>query len=310
MQEQPISDPDLLADEPPRRVATVFAGIVRTARPRQWLKNLLVLAAPLAAGVLVDGGSLWRIAVAFASFCLAASGVYLLNDALDVHADREHPTKRMRPIAAGIVPIRLAYAVAIALMALAVAAAALVGWPLAVVVGVYLLLQVAYCVWLKHVAVIDIVIVSSGFLLRAIAGGVAVGVPLSHWFLLVAAFGSMLMVGGKRYAELVGAHDGARSRRSLKQYTDTYLRFVWQSAATIVILVYGMWAVTGGQYGTNTLLAYTLVPFVIAILRYCQHIDAGDAEAPEDIALHDRLLQVLALVWVLTLVAVLYLPLG
>ncbi|KAA9152293.1 decaprenyl-phosphate phosphoribosyltransferase [Microbacterium lushaniae] len=287
-----------------------MAGVARTARPRQWLKNLLVLAAPLAAGVLVDGDTLWRIAIAFVAFCLAASGVYLLNDALDADADRQHPIKRTRPIAAGVVPVPLAYALGIALMVLGVAVGLLVGWPLALVVGVYLVLQVAYCVWLKHVAVIDIVIVSSGFLLRAIAGGVAVGVPLSHWFLLVAAFGSMLMVGGKRYAELVGAHDGAMSRRSLEQYTETYLRFVWQAAATIVILVYGMWAVTGGQYGSNVFLAYTLVPFVIAILRYCQHIDAGDAEAPEDIALHDRLLQVLALVWVLTLVAVLYLPLG
>ena len=166
---------------------------------------------------------------------------------------------------------------------------------LAVVMAVYLAIQLAYCFGLKHQAVLDICIVSSGFLIRAIAGGVAAGIPLSQWFLLVFAFGSLFMAAGKRYAELqLAERTGAKIRKSLERYTSSYLRFVWTLAATAVVLCYALFAFErdGGSAGW---WAVSIIPFTVAILRYAVDIDGGDAGEPEEIALHDRVLQLLAL---------------
>lgn len=219
------------------------AGIVKALRPRQWVKNVLVLAAPIAAGTATEADVLLPVALAFVVFCMAASGIYLVNDAMDVEADRAHPTKRFRPIAAGVLPVNIAYGMAVVLLAGAIGLSFLANWQLAVVMGVYIVIQLAYCFGLKHQAVIDICIVSSGFLLRAIAGGVAAEIDLSQWFLLMMAFGSLFMAAGKRYAELqLAEKTGAKIRKSLESYTMTYLRFVWTMAATTLVLCYGLWA--------------------------------------------------------------------
>ncbi len=281
---------------PPQSLA---AGIIKAVRPRQWVKNLLVLAAPLAAlGDEIDYDYrevLLRVGVAFVAFCLAASCIYLINDSRDVEADRAHPTKRFRPIAAGVVPVSLAYGLAAVLGVASLAISWLVTPHLAVVMAVYLAIQLAYCFGLKHQAVLDICIVSSGFLIRAIAGGVAAGIPLSQWFLLVFAFGSLFMAAGKRYAELqLAERTGAKIRKSLERYTSSYLRFVWTLAATAVVLCYALFAFErdGGSAGW---WAVSIIPFTVAILRYAVDIDGGDAGEPEEIALHDRVLQLLAL---------------
>ncbi|MGH3561784.1 MAG: decaprenyl-phosphate phosphoribosyltransferase, partial [Mycobacterium sp.] len=175
--------------------ANLIVGVVKAVRPRQWMKNVLVLAAPLAAlgrGVHYDYADvLTKTLIAFVVFCLAASSVYLVNDARDVEADRAHPTKQFRPIAAGVVPEWLAYTLAAVLAAVSLAVSWWLTANLALVMAIYLGMQLAYCFGLKHQAVIDISIVSSAYLLRAIAGGVAANIPLSQWFLLVMAFGSL-----------------------------------------------------------------------------------------------------------------------
>ena len=285
---------------------SAFVGLVRTARPRQWLKNLLVFAAPLAAGVLLQWDTLLLGLIAFGAFSLSASAVYLVNDSRDVEADRAHPKKRSRPIAAGIVSVPLAVGTAVVLFAAGIALAALASWSLVIVIIVYDILQLAYCFWLKHASLFDIAIVSSGFLLRAIAGGAATGVELSQWFLLVAVFGSLLMVSGKRFAEILANPEAKGAvRGSLKSYTPSYLRFIWQSSAAIVILGYSLWAFSGTA-SDPLWTSISVVPFILAIFRYCQHIDRGDAEAPEDIALHDPSLQAMAFAWVGTLAVALY----
>ncbi|MGZ4509836.1 MAG: decaprenyl-phosphate phosphoribosyltransferase, partial [Mycobacterium sp.] len=228
----------------------VVVGVVKAMRPRQWVKNVLVLAAPLAA----LGGPLhyhyrdvldkaYPALGAFVAFCLAASSIYLINDVRDVEADREHPTKRFRPIAAGVVPEWLAYTLAAVLGI----ASLVIGWwitpNLALVMAVYLAMQLGYCYGLKHQAVMDICIVSSAYLLRAIAGGAATDIRLTQWFLLVMAFGSLFMVAGKRYAELqLAERTGAKIRKALENYTSTYLRFVWTLSATALVVCYGLWA--------------------------------------------------------------------
>jgi decaprenyl-phosphate phosphoribosyltransferase len=288
------------AGGPPKNLAT---GLVKAVRPRQWVKNLLVLAAPLAAlgtdmqydyrAVLVNS------AIAFVAFSLGASSIYLINDARDVEADRQHPTKRFRPIAAGVVPVGLAYGLAGVLIVASLGISFLANANLAVVMAVYIGIQLAYCFGLKHQAVLDICIVSSGFLIRAIAGGVASGIPLSQWFLLVMAFGSLFMAAGKRYAELqLAERTGAKIRKSLENYTSTYLRFVWTLSATVMVVCYGLWAFERDRLVDGSWFAITMVPFTIAILRYAVDVDGGLAGEPEDIALSDRVLQLLAVAWI------------
>ncbi len=284
--------------------ANLFIGVVKAIRPRQWVKNVLVLAAPLAAlggPVRYDYAEvLTKVSVAFVVFCLAASSIYLVNDVRDVEADREHPTKRFRPIAAGVVPEWLAYTLAVVLGAASLAIAWWLTPNLALVIAVYIGMQLGYCFGLKHQAVMDICIVSSAYLLRAIAGGVAANIPLSQWFLLAAAFASLFMVAGKRYAELqLAERTGAAIRKALESYTSTYLRFVWTMSATALVVCYGLWAFERDRH-SGSWFAVSMVPFTIAILRYAVDVDGGLAGEPEDIALRDRVLQLLFLVWIAT----------
>jgi decaprenyl-phosphate phosphoribosyltransferase len=280
----------------------LITGVIKAMRPRQWVKNVLVLAAPLAAlggPVRYDYAKmLTEVSVAFVVFSLAASAIYLINDVRDVEADREHPTKRFRPIAAGVVPEWLAYVVAGVLGAASLSIAWWLTPNLTVVMAVYIVMQLAYCFGLKHQAVMDICIVSSAYLLRAIAGGVATDIPLSQWFLLTAAFGSLFMVAGKRYAELqLAERTGAKIRKALESYTSTYLRFVWTLSATAVVMCYGLVAFERDHH-SGSWYAVSMVPFTIAILRYAVDVDGGLAGEPEDIVLRDRVFQLLALAWI------------
>jgi decaprenyl-phosphate phosphoribosyltransferase len=289
------------------RRGNVLPGLVRTMRPRQWVKNVLVLAAPFAGGTIFHLSVLTAVGIAFVAFSLAASGVYLVNDVQDVEVDRAHPTKRTRPIAAGIVPPRLALAVAVVLFLSAIGVSFLASTDLVIVTVVYIAVQLSYCLWLKHQPVVDIAIVASGFLLRAIAGGAAAEIVLSQWFLLTAAFGSLFMVAGKRYAEIrLAERTGARIRKSLDRYTASYLRFVWTLSATVVIMTYGLWAFQLGQANHSRWPVISLVPFVVAVLRYAVDVDGGNGGEPEEIALGDRVLQVLGGCLVLTLIAAVY----
>jgi decaprenyl-phosphate phosphoribosyltransferase len=286
---------------PPKNLAS---GIVKALRPRQWVKNVLVFAAPVAA--LGDDRYAYdyrvvlvNVLVAFVVFSLSASAVYLVNDARDVDADRQHPTKRFRPIAAGVVPEWLAYALATLLAVASVGISWLVTPNLALVMAIYIAIQLAYCFGLKHQAVIDICIVSSGFLIRAIAGGVAADVPLSQWFLLMMAFGSLFMAAGKRYAELqLAERTGAKIRKSLESYTSSYLRFVWTLSATALVLCYGLWAFERDDLAGTSWFVVSMIPFTVAILRYAVDVDGGLAGEPEEIALGDRVLQLLAVAWI------------
>ncbi|WIM67512.1 decaprenyl-phosphate phosphoribosyltransferase [Corynebacterium breve] len=296
--------------QPPKNLAD---AMIKGLRPKQWVKNVLVIAAPLAAGLdAFTTRTLIDVALAFVVFCLAASSIYLVNDARDVESDREHPTKRFRPIASGMLPIGLAYAMAIVLIiaAIGVSLFATSGVALATVAASYIALQLGYCFGWKHIPVIDIALVSSGFMLRAMAGGVAAGITLSQWFLLVAAFGSLFMASGKRYAELLlSERTGAKIRKALEGYTPTYLRFVWTMSATAVVMSYSLWAFelsNSVDGGASIWYQISLVPFVIAIMRYAADVDRGQGGAPDEIALQDRVLQILAVAWLLCIVVAVY----
>lgn len=271
-------------------------------RPRQWIKNVLVFAAPLSAGRLDERTVALHTLSALVAFCLAASAVYCINDTLDYAFDAQHARKKHRPVASGALPrsVAIGAAVVLAILALAVC----VNLKLAGVIAVYLVVNVAYGLGLKRVAVVEYCIVASGFLLRAVAGGVAAGLPLSQWFLIVAGFGSLFMVSGKRLSELVEQGDQAvASRPILARYSISYLRMITGFAASITTLAYSLWAFevaapkTGFPWAT-----LSIAPLVMALLRYAMDVDAGRAQEPEQIVIRDRAIQLLGLSWLVVFV--------
>jgi decaprenyl-phosphate phosphoribosyltransferase len=294
----------------PRKVWALIAGsaseFARALRPKQWLKNLMVGAAPLAAGSLIGPERLENVTLAFLAFCAASSAGYLVNDLVDLEVDRRHPDKRHRPLAAGTVSPSVALAAAVALGAWAVwFATVAVRWQLGLVVAVYLLSTVSYSLWVKTQPVFDLALVAAGFLLRAIAGGVAADVQMSSWFLLAASFGSLFMVAGKRYADVELAlrtqprqtgEPAVNGRQA--EYSPSYLRFVWAVSATATVIVYALWSLSVGVIHREQVWALlSVAPFTLGILRYAVDIDRGTAGAPEDVVLRDRGLQVLAVLW-------------
>jgi decaprenyl-phosphate phosphoribosyltransferase len=287
------------------RSVSRLPALLRAARPKQWVKNVLVVAAPVTAGSIFEPAVLRGTLVAFAAFTLVAIGVYLVNDVRDVEEDRAHPTKRFRPIAAGELTPTVAIATAVVAFAAGIAVASLATTALVVVLVTYLVLSLAYTMALKDQAVLDLAIVAAGFVLRATAGGVASGIVLSQWFLLAAAFGSLYMVAGKRYSELRELGDQATtSRRSLGSYSLGYLRFVWTLSATILIATYCLWAFeVQTEWHRPVFAQVSIAPFALGILRYSADIDQGTAGAPEDIVLRDRALQTLGVLWAATFLA-------
>ncbi len=274
--------------------------MLRALRPKQWIKNVLVLAAPVAAGVIDDPDVRLETLAAFAAFCLAASGTYVLNDARDIEADRLHPTKRHRPIAAGAVPIPLAYVLGLTL----VAASLLVGFEAAPNLGwtilAYLVLTTAYTLSLKHIPVLDVIAVASGFVLRAVAGAAATGVPISEWFFIVTSFGALFMVSGKRSGEASDLGiDAADVRATLGHYSSSYLAYLRTVSSGVVLVAYCLWAFSSAEASPGAELWYQLstLPFAVGILRYAMLIDQGHGAEPEHLVLSDRMLLATGAAW-------------
>jgi decaprenyl-phosphate phosphoribosyltransferase len=277
----------------------VGRALLVSARPRQWTKNLLVFAAPATGRALADPDMFGRVALTFLAFTLVASGVYLVNDIMDRDEDARHPRKRSRPIAAGEIPIPVAWAAALVLLVGGTATALSAGgWALVAVVAGYVILQLGYAFFLRGVALLDMAGIAGGFLLRAVAGGVAVGVPLSSWFLIVATFASLFIAASKRHAEFVRASSAAGGHRStLAEYSESYLRFVQYSSSTVCITAYCLWAFEGAHMDPLW-SGLSIIPFVLGIFRYALLVDTGGGESPEDLLLRDPSLVAFGFVWV------------
>ena len=281
--------------------------LLRACRPRQWVKNVLVLAAPVAGGIAFRPQVVLEMVIAVIAFGVASSGIYLVNDAVDVEADRAHATKRRRPIASGELSLRSAWTAAAVLLPGALLLSALLNWQMVTIVAVYEAVQLWYCLGMKHEPVIELASVASGFLLRAIAGGVATQVELSQWFLIAAGFGSLFMAAGKRYAEKNLIQDAkVVTRPVLASYTATYLRFVWTLSAGVLVTTYSLWAFTMRQSSSNEWSVVSIIPFVIALLKYSVDVDSGAAGEPEEIVLHDRMLLAFGAIWAACLVSSVY----
>lgn len=276
--------------------------LLRTARPKQWAKNVLVFAAPGAAGVLDQFDQLGKTLLVFVAFCLGASGTYFWNDVLDVEADRAHPTKSKRPIAAGDVSLTTGRVMGTALPIIALAIAALTGrWQPVAALAAYMVITLSYSAVWKHIAVLDLIAISSGFVLRAAGGALAVDVPMSSWFVLVTTFGSLFIVTGKRYAEArdLGEH-AVNVRTTLDDYSENFLRFVLSVSCGGALVSYCVWAFETKDLASSTLPYYELsiVPMLTAFLRYALVLEQGHGAAPEEVFAQDRVLQLLGVVWV------------
>jgi decaprenyl-phosphate phosphoribosyltransferase len=278
-------------DEAPSRPESRHM-VVRACRPRQWIKNVLVVIAPAAAGALTRPAVAGAVFVALIAFCLLSSATYLVNDVRDAERDRRHPRKRFRPVAAGELSPARALRIAAIMAALGLVA-----------VG-YLALTTSYSFWWRHVVVADIVAIAGGFVLRAVAGGVAAGVPLSRSFLGVTSACALFLVAGKRYAELTGARERSLTRVTLGKYSRRLLRWLMLAAAALACLAYLRWAFTRPQFGPWVELSS--LPFVMWLGRYLIMLAAGYGEAPEELILRDPGLLALGAAWAALFVAGIY----
>jgi decaprenyl-phosphate phosphoribosyltransferase len=289
------------------RSPSLLGGVVRIVRPKQWVKNVVVLAAPGAAGVLTHPHQLMLALGAFGIFCLAASGTYCLNDALDAEADRHHPLKSSRPVATGAVPPHWAASIGASLMAVSIGLAWwMSGYRLVIVIALYVAISSAYSLRLKHEPLLDLVCLSSGFILRAFAGGIAAGVPLSNWFVIVVSFGSLFLATGKRSAEHLHLGDSrVRHRPVLAEYPFAFLRSVRLMAASVTIGGYCLWAFENPAALRAVHRLYhpiwhelSILPVVLAVLYLELGYVRGRGEAPEELVFRDRALQVLGTLWI------------
>lgn len=279
----------------------MIAALIKEARPSQWTKNLLVFAAPGALGVLNQWKPFQQSLVIFLSFCLVASGTYYWNDINDVEQDRLHPKKKNRPIASGRISLPVARLVGTALLLGGPTLAYFVRPEAAMVIAGYGVLTMGYSARLKHVALLDLAIVASGFVLRAMAGAVGTSTPMSDWFILCVTFGSFFIVTGKRFAELLELGSQAtQTRASLKSYTLEYLRQLLVIGCSATVLTYCLWALENANAGDEIvpLHVISIVPMVLALLRYLMVLEQGGGGAPEEVFLRDRTIQFYGALWV------------
>lgn len=289
---------------------TTILAIIRSMRPTQWLKNVLVFAPLIFAHQALEPHALLRSLAVFALFCLASGAVYLVNDLLDRDSDREHPVKCRRPIAAGELSPAAASAAAALIGAGALSAAVLLDRRVAFVVGLYLLVNLLYSRVLKHLVLLDVMTIAAGFVLRVVAGGIAVGVPLSSWLLLCTSLLALFLGFGKRRHELVLLETNASTHRPiLAEYSPYFLDQLIAVVTTSTLVTYALYTmdpVVHQKLGTPYLPL--TIPFVLyGIFRYLylvhQKHEGGD---PSHIVFSDRPLLVNVLLWAATAFSILY----
>jgi len=282
--------------------------VFRLLRPKQWTKNLLVFAALVFAGRMLDPGSLANACLAFVAFCLASSSVYVVNDLVDVERDRAHPDKRHRPLASGQVSRGSATALALVLTLASLALAFGIGISFGLSVALYLVLSHYYTFVGKHIVLLDTLMVAIGFVLRAVAGALAIDVPYSDWFVLCTLFVALFIALSKRKAELLSGED-TRSRPVLAKYTPGALAAFTGTTMAAAIISYSLYVqdVLEESGGALRPLIFT-VPFVIlAIFRYFLLVEnSGAGEKPEETLLTDRPLQLSMLGFLLVAVLAFY----
>ncbi len=285
-----------MAKTPSQSSGSPLSALLEATRPRQWVKNLLVFAAPLFAFAL-GWEALARSGAAFLAFCFLSAGTYLINDLFDLEADRAHPLKKDRPLASGRLSAGWAGTAAALLLAAGLALALWLGWgTVAAAVG-YLAVQAAYNAVLKHLLILDVMALASGFVVRAVAGGTATGVRISPWFLFCVALLAFYIGLQKRKGELKQtSEDGPVTRKILRSYTPRYLQEIETAVMACILMAYALWTIQAAE----TEWMMLSIPFVLyGILRY-QHLSQSEAvERPEELLFRDKPLLWCVALWVL-----------
>ena len=292
--------------EPSPGLRARLMGLALSSRPRQWPKNLLVLAAVLFSGEYHNTSSLLAAMAATAIFTLATAGLYLLNDAIDAPRDREHPVKRHRPIAAGLVPVGPALGVGIVVSAAALALATALAWTFGAALAVYLGLQVGYSLVLKHLVILDLLAIAIGFVIRAVAGALVIEVPVSPWLYTCTFLLALFLAVGKRWAELAGEARSSAARPVLDRYTAEFLHTLVVIAAAAAPLSYALYTFSAPNLPENHLMMLTVPVVLYGILRYVYLLqNNGSGEEPERVLLGDPGILASVVVWVVVSWAIL-----
>ena len=292
------------------RVSTAarLVAIVRCLRPKQWTKNLLVFAGLVFTYNLLNPGMLSRVVLAFVAFCMLSSAGYIWNDLRDVSADRLHPTKRRRPIAAGLVPPWLAVTTAVALAVAGLLLALSLDTSFMLVASLYMLLTASYSIWLKHLVLIDVFGISAGFVLRAVGGAVVIGVPVSPWLYVCTVLVSLFLGLGKRRNELEVLETGAAGhRKNLEQYSLELVDQLILIVASVTIMAYSLYTFSAENLPRDHSMMLTIPLVVYGLFRYLYLVRVKrQGGAPEDLLLTDPGMLGTAIAWVLVSVIVLY----
>lgn len=280
--------------------------VIALMRPRQWTKNLAVFAAIIFSGNLLSLPLLGRTVVALAALCMVASGLYAANDAQDAELDRRHPVKRERPVAAGRVTTGQAYAISGVLIVLGLALSAALGWAFLASVVAYAVLQAAYSVRLKHVAIVDMLVIAAGFVIRAVSGAFVIDVPISPWLVLCAGMLALFLAAAKRRHELVLlGEDSSTHRPVLQEYSAELLDSFMVTLSAATVTSYALYTFFEPRSIAHTMML--TIPFVLyGVLRYQSLVLSGGGGRPEEVLLTDRPIIVDIGLWVATAVAVLY----
>ncbi len=296
----------LLARQDSRTLSAL--ALARAMRPHQWTKNAIVFAALVFGHQMFEADAIVRSAGAALAFCLMSSGVYLINDIRDIAHDRHHPRKRYRPVAAGQVSVRQATITSAILAGTALVLAGAIAIPLVGVLAVYVVLMVAYSMGLKHLVLIDVGVIAGGFVLRAVAGAVAIDVPVSPWLYVCTALLALFIGFGKRRAELsMLAHSASASRSSLQAYSLPLLDQLIGVVASATVIAYVLYTFDAAAAPDSHAMMLT-APFVVyAMFRYLYLIHASDmSDTPEKLLFRDSPLLASIVGWGLFSVLILY----
>jgi 4-hydroxybenzoate polyprenyltransferase len=285
-------------------------NLLISLRPAQWTKNLLVFAGLIFGRRLFDPAAVLGAGAAFLVFCALSGVVYLVNDVLDRDSDRRHPLKAQRPIASGALPVAVALTAAGVIAAASMAAAALLGWRFALAAATYLALNGAYSAVLKHIVIVDVLTLATGFVLRAIAGAVAIAVPISHWLFVCTILLALFVALAKRRHELVLLADGATNHRPiLSEYTPYLLDQMIGVVTASTLMAYAFYTIspeTEQKFGTSWL--GLTIPFPLyGIFRYLYlvHRRQGGG-SPAELLVSDRPLLACVALWALSVVVIIY----
>ena len=296
-------------------LVNLSAAVVRTVRPRQWTKNLIIYLALFftvnEAWDPLDPGELWSLAtkttLAFLVFCALSGAIYIVNDIVDIERDRKHPRKRLRPIASGQLPIPLAWSAGFALVTVGLVSAFLLEPLFGGVSLVYVATMVAYSLLLKELILLDVFAISAGFVLRAVAGAAVLSLPISPWLFICTGLGALFLALAKRRGELAQAGDAAASQRgTLEIYSPEVLNQFIGVVATSVLIAYSLYTFTAPNLPENHSMMLT-IPFVVyGLFRYMYLVHRkGLGENPEDIVITDAPLMATIVLWLATAAAIL-----